>query len=77
VVWHEDQRKKTCLLVIDKNRKRRESTPAPDLRINGERLKTLDINDACEYLGYLGTGLRTERNRRLLVFGSPRRIVAE
>ena len=29
---------------------------APDLRINGKRLKTLDINDACRYLGYLGTG---------------------
>jgi len=48
--------KKTFLLVIDKDRKRRESTPAPDLRINGERLKTLDINDACRYLGYWGTG---------------------
>jgi len=48
--------RKTFLLVIDKNRKRRESTPAPDLRINGERLKTLDINDACWYLGYWGTG---------------------
>jgi len=44
------------LLVIDKDRKRRGSTPAPDLRINGERLKTLDINDACRYLGYWGTG---------------------
>jgi len=40
---------KTFLLVIDKDRKRRESTPLPDLRINGERLKTLDINDACQY----------------------------
>ena len=30
--------------------------PAPDLRINGGRLKTLDINDACQYLGYWGTG---------------------
>jgi len=48
--------KKTFLLVIDKDRKRRESTPAPDLRKNGERLKTLDINDACQYLGYWGTG---------------------
>ena len=38
---------KTFLLVIDKDRKRRESIPAPDLRINCERLKTLDINDAC------------------------------
>jgi len=47
MVWHGDQRKKTFLLVIDKDRKKGESTPAPDLRINGERLKTLDINDAC------------------------------
>jgi len=30
--------------------------PATDLNINGERLKTLDINDACRYLGYWGTG---------------------
>ena len=30
--------------------------PASDLRINGERLKTLDINDVCQYLGYWGTG---------------------
>ena len=29
--------------------------PAPDLRINGERLKMLDINDACWYVGYWGT----------------------
>jgi len=48
--------KKTFLLVIDKDRKRRESIPAPGPRINGERLKTLDINDACRYLGYWGTG---------------------
>jgi len=43
-------------IVSDKDRKRTESTPAPDLRINGERLKTIDINDACWYLGYWGTG---------------------
>jgi len=48
--------KKTFLLVIDKDRKRRKSTPAPDLRIKGEYLKTVDINDACQYLGYWGTG---------------------
>jgi len=47
---------KTFLRVIDKDRKRRESTPALDLRINGERLKTLDINGACWYLGHWGTG---------------------
>jgi len=29
--------------------------PAPDLRINGRCLETLDINDTCRYLGYLGT----------------------
>jgi len=98
--------KKTFLLVIDKDRKRRESMPAPDLRINCELLKTLNINDACRYLGHWGTGngdmsatrevvrekarvardlikghplipelfcrtLRTERNRRLPVLGSP------
>jgi len=48
--------KKTFLLVIDKDRKKRKSTPAPDLRINGECLETLDINDTCQYLGYWGTG---------------------
>jgi len=48
--------KNSFLVVIDKERKRRESIPAPDLRINGKRLKTLDINDACRYLGYWGTG---------------------
>jgi len=48
--------KKTILLVIDKDRKQRESMRAPDLRINGECLKTLDINDTCRYLGYWGTG---------------------
>ena len=56
MVWHGDQRKKKFLLVIDKDRKKRANTPAPDLRINGECLKTLDINDACRYLGYWGTG---------------------
>jgi len=47
---------KTFLLLIGKDRKRRESTLAPDLRIHGEHLKTLDINDACWYLCYWGTG---------------------
>ena len=56
MVWHGDQRKKTFLLVIDNDQKRRESIPAPHLRINGERFQTLDINDACRYLGYWGTG---------------------
>jgi len=48
--------KKTFLLVIDKDRKRRESMPAPDLRINGECLKKFEINEACRYLDYWGTG---------------------
>jgi len=48
--------KKTFLLVIDKDGMRRKRTLAPCLRINGKRLKTLDINDSCWYLGYWGTG---------------------
>jgi len=44
------------LLVIDRDPKRRASMPAPDLRINGQRLKSLDINDVCRYLSYWGTG---------------------
>jgi len=48
--------KTTFLLVIDKNLKRRKLKLAPNLRINGDRLKTLDIDDACRYLGYWGTG---------------------
>jgi len=47
-VWHGDQHKETFLLVSDKHQKRKESMPAPDLRIKSERLKTLDINDACQ-----------------------------
>ena len=42
--------KKSFLLVIDKGQKRMERMPAADLRIKGERLKTLDINNACRYL---------------------------
>jgi len=48
--------KTNFLLVIDKDRKRRERMPASDLKINSERLKTLAINEACWYLGYWGTG---------------------
>jgi len=50
--------KKTFLLVINKDQKQWKSMPAPDLRINGERIKTLDINayDVRRYLGYWGTG---------------------
>jgi len=48
--------KKIFLLVNDKDQKRGKSMLAPDLRIYGERLKTLDINNACWYLGYWGTG---------------------
>ena len=102
---------KTFWLVIDKDQKRRESMPAQDLRINVERLKMLDINDACRYLGNRGKGngdmsatrkvvrgneggtwsnqkpptdaqnfcrtLRTEKNRRLPVLGSPYWMVVE
>jgi len=42
--------------MIHKDRKRRESMPAPDLSINCKHHKMLDINDACQYLGYWGMG---------------------
>ena len=48
--------KKTFLLLTDNAQKRREYMSALDLKINGERLKTLHINNACRYLGYWGTG---------------------
>jgi len=51
-----DHVKETFLLVIDKDQKQRECIPAIDLRINGKHLKTLEINDACQYLSYWGTG---------------------
>jgi len=43
------------LLIIDKDREQRESISAPELRINGVGFKTLDINDACWYLGRWNT----------------------
>ena len=72
MVWHGDQRKKTFLLVIDKDRKRRESTPATDLRKNGERLKKLDSNDACRFLSYRGTGSGDMSATREVVRGKAR-----
>ena len=47
--------KKTYLLVIDKNQKRREQEPALLLTINGETLQAMNLDDACRYLGYWGT----------------------
>jgi len=44
------------LLVIDNDKKRREQEPAPLLTINGETLQTMNLDDACRYLGYCGTG---------------------
>ena len=48
--------KKKILLVIDKDQKRKEETPAPELEINGERLQKMNLDEACRYLGYCGTG---------------------
>jgi len=47
--------KKTYLLVIDNDKKCREQEPAPLLTINGETVQAMNLNDACRYLGYLGT----------------------
>ena len=48
--------KKAYLLVIDNDRKRREQEPTPLLTINGETLQVMNLDDACRYLGYWGTG---------------------
>jgi len=48
--------KKTYLLVTDNDKKRREQEPAPLLTINGETLHAMNLDDACKYLGYWGTG---------------------
>ena len=50
--------KKTYLLVIDNDKKRREQEPAPLLTINEETpsLQAMNLGDACRYLGYWGTG---------------------
>jgi len=48
--------KKTYLLVINNDKKRREQEPAPLLTINGETLRAMNLNDACRYLGHWGTG---------------------
>jgi len=48
--------KQTFLLVMDKNQKRRKEIPAPELEINSERLRTINLDHDCQYLGYCGTG---------------------
>ena len=47
--------KKTRLLVIDNDKKRREQEPAPLLTINRETFPAMNLDDACRYLGYWGT----------------------
>jgi len=44
--------KKTYLLVVDNDKKRREQEPAPLLAINGETLQAMNLDDTCRYLGY-------------------------
>jgi len=41
--------------------------PALDLRLNGERMKTLDVNEECRYLGYWARQWWHEHHKR----GSP------
>ena len=44
--------KKTYLLVIDNDKKRREQEPALLLTINRETLQAMNLNYTCRYLGY-------------------------
>jgi len=48
--------KKTNLLVVDNDQKRREQEPTPLLAINGENLQVMNFDDACRYLGSYVTG---------------------
>jgi len=48
--------KKPYLLVIDNDKQRREQELAPLLTINEETLQAINLDDACRYLGYWGTG---------------------
>jgi len=48
--------KKTYLLVIDNDTRRREQEPSPLLTINGQTLQAMNLDDACRYLEYWGTG---------------------
>jgi len=48
--------KKTYFLVIDNDKKRRQQEPVPLLTINGETLQVMNLDDACRYLVYWGTG---------------------
>jgi len=47
---------KPHLSVIDNDKKRREQEPAPLLTINGETLQAMNLDNACRYLEYWGTG---------------------
>jgi len=48
--------KKTCLLVIDNDKKCRRQEPTPLLTTNGDILRAMNLDDACRYLGYWATG---------------------
>jgi len=48
--------RKTNLLVIDNDKERREQEPVLLLTSNGETLQAMNLDDACRYLGYWGTG---------------------
>jgi len=57
----------TYLLVIDNDKKRREEQPAPLLIIIGETLQAMNLDDACRYLGYWGTGNGNMRATKVVV----------
>jgi len=53
--------KKTYLLVIDNDKKRKVQEPAPLLTINGETLQAMNLDDACRFLRYWAMGNRDVR----------------
>jgi hypothetical protein len=60
--------KKTYLLVINNDKKRREQQLAPLLTINGETLQAMNLNDACKYLKCSGMGNRDMRATKEVVW---------
>ena len=54
-MWNANQCEES-VFVIDNEKTRREQEPTPLLTINGETLQAMNLNDACRYLGYWGTG---------------------
>ena len=55
-MWNADQCEENVFVGIDNDKKRREQEPEPLVTFNRETLPAMNLDDACRYLGYWGTG---------------------